>query len=301
MSVKVIKVETNEYRILVQVGDEELARKEAFKAALSAEEARLSAIAADESEQVAIEEAGKSFVSATESVESAAAAEAAKNQIVDKINFANAQAGDLLQNVADIFVPQRPDLAIVSAFYRIQTALIPRLIQHEGINITGNGALTNFTDPISGLSYKIFSGLVANTTSSSAPAIVYVNGFDPSTGGPTNKGIILGIDSLNYIELFWNRSNVCVFRRIVNGSVVLTQSIPIGNFIRAAPYQVAINIGGALDRTSIGAVITSATRASFSFEDISQNYRRNITFIAMTDNIVGSVNNNICIAGKKFI
>jgi hypothetical protein len=71
MSVIVIKSETTGYRILVKVGDEELARQEAVKAAISAEEARLSAIDAGASEQVATQKAAQT-------VEDAASALASK-------------------------------------------------------------------------------------------------------------------------------------------------------------------------------------------------------------------------------
>jgi len=77
MSVKVIKVETNEYRILVKAGDEELARKEAIKAAISAEAARLSAIAAGDSEQVAIEKAAQASVDAASALASKVDSESA--------------------------------------------------------------------------------------------------------------------------------------------------------------------------------------------------------------------------------
>ena len=73
MSVIVIKSATTEYRILVKAGDEELARQEAVKAAISAEEARLSAIKAGASEQVATQKAAQT-------VEDAASALASKNQ-----------------------------------------------------------------------------------------------------------------------------------------------------------------------------------------------------------------------------
>jgi|GEM_PF-5146311 len=225
--------------------------------------------------------------------------EGARDAILAKVNFAGSVAGDLLRDVNGIYVPQRPDLAIVRAFYRIQTALIPRLIQHEGFNITGNGGLTNFTDPISSLSYRILSGLVANTAADITPSIIYVNGFDESSL-PTNKGIILGINSTNYIELIWNRNSVCIFRRIENGNVVSSNSSSIGGALRGAPYQLQINLGGFSSRTSIGALITGLVRVSFSFDDNIISYRQNITFIALTANIVGSVNNNICIAGQKF-
>jgi hypothetical protein len=71
MSVIVIKSETTEYRILVKAGDEELARQEAVKAAISAEEARLSALDAGASEQVATQKAAQT-------VEDAASALASK-------------------------------------------------------------------------------------------------------------------------------------------------------------------------------------------------------------------------------
>lgn len=83
MSVIVVKSETNEYRILVKAGDEELARQEAIKAAISAEEARLSAIAAVASEQVATEKAAQT-------VEDAASALASK---VDAESAATASGG----------------------------------------------------------------------------------------------------------------------------------------------------------------------------------------------------------------
>jgi surface protein len=77
MSVIVVKSETNEYRILVKAGDEELARQEAVKAAISAEEARLSAIAAGDSEQVATEKAAQSLEDAAEALASKVDAESA--------------------------------------------------------------------------------------------------------------------------------------------------------------------------------------------------------------------------------
>jgi hypothetical protein len=82
---------------------------------------------------------------------------------------------------------------------------------------------------------------------------------------------------------------------------VSTENTTIGASIRVAPYQIAINIGGSGSRTSIGVIITSALRASFSFDDNYLSFQQDITFIAMTDNIVGSVDNNVCVAGKKFI
>ena len=68
--VKVEKIESN-FKVIVRQGDESVARQEAVKAAISAEAARLSAIAADESEQVAIEKAAGALESKNEA-ESAA-------------------------------------------------------------------------------------------------------------------------------------------------------------------------------------------------------------------------------------
>ena len=75
MNVIVIKSETTEYRILVKAGDEELARQEAVKAAISAEAARLSAIASGDSEQVAIEKAAQALEDAASALASKEAAE----------------------------------------------------------------------------------------------------------------------------------------------------------------------------------------------------------------------------------
>jgi hypothetical protein len=77
MSVIPIKSETTGYRILVKAGDEELARQEAVKAAISAEEARLSAIAAGDSEQVATEKAAQTLEDAAEALASKVDAESA--------------------------------------------------------------------------------------------------------------------------------------------------------------------------------------------------------------------------------
>jgi hypothetical protein len=77
MSVIVVKSETNEYRILVKAGDEELARQDAVKAAISAEEARLSAIAAGASEQVATQKAAQTVEDAAEALASKVDAESA--------------------------------------------------------------------------------------------------------------------------------------------------------------------------------------------------------------------------------
>jgi hypothetical protein len=77
MSVIVIKSETTGYRILVEAGDEELARQEAVKAAISAEAARLSAIDAEESEQVATEKAAQALEDAASSLASKQDAEIA--------------------------------------------------------------------------------------------------------------------------------------------------------------------------------------------------------------------------------
>jgi|AntAceMinimDraft_16_1070373.scaffolds.fasta_scaffold79287_2 hypothetical protein len=71
MSVTANNSQNTEYMILVKVGDEELARQEAVKAAISAEAARLSAIEAGASEQVAIEKADQALASKQEA-ESAA-------------------------------------------------------------------------------------------------------------------------------------------------------------------------------------------------------------------------------------
>ena len=71
MSVTANNSQNTEYRILVTAGGEELARQEAVKAAISAEAARLSAIDAEESEQVATEKAAQT-------VEDAASALASK-------------------------------------------------------------------------------------------------------------------------------------------------------------------------------------------------------------------------------
>ena len=78
-TVKVVKVdsETTEYRILVKQGDEELARQEALKAAISAEAARLSAIDAGASEQVAIEKAAQALEDAASALASKQDAESA--------------------------------------------------------------------------------------------------------------------------------------------------------------------------------------------------------------------------------
>jgi len=77
MSVIVIKSETTGYRILVKAGDEELARQEAVKAAISAEAARISAIAAKESEQVATQKAAQTVEDAALALASKQAAESA--------------------------------------------------------------------------------------------------------------------------------------------------------------------------------------------------------------------------------
>jgi hypothetical protein len=77
MSVKVIKSETTEYRILVKAGDEELARQAAVKAAISAEAARLLAIAAEDSEQVATEKADQTVEDAASALASKQDAESA--------------------------------------------------------------------------------------------------------------------------------------------------------------------------------------------------------------------------------
>jgi hypothetical protein len=77
MSVIVIKSETTGYRILVKAGDEELARQEAVKAAISAEAARLSAIDAGASEQVATQKAAQTVEDAAEALASKQEAESA--------------------------------------------------------------------------------------------------------------------------------------------------------------------------------------------------------------------------------
>jgi hypothetical protein len=77
MSVIVVKSETNEYRILVKAGDEDLARQEAVKAAISAEAARISAIAAGDSEQVATEKAAQTVEDAASALASKQASESA--------------------------------------------------------------------------------------------------------------------------------------------------------------------------------------------------------------------------------
>jgi membrane protein involved in colicin uptake len=103
MSVIVVKSETNEYRILVKAGgDEDLARQEAVKAAISAEEARLSAISSGDSEQVATEKAAQtledaaSALASKQDAESAAtASEAAKNLILNDVEANITTAGTI--------------------------------------------------------------------------------------------------------------------------------------------------------------------------------------------------------------
>ena len=77
MSVIVINSETTGYRILVKAGDEELARQEAVKAAISAEAARLSAIDAGASEQVATQKAAQTVEDAASALASKVDAESA--------------------------------------------------------------------------------------------------------------------------------------------------------------------------------------------------------------------------------
>jgi len=77
MSVTANNSQNTEYMILVKVGDEELARQEAVKAAISAEAARLSAIEAGASEQVATEKAAQALEDAAQALASKVDAESA--------------------------------------------------------------------------------------------------------------------------------------------------------------------------------------------------------------------------------
>jgi hypothetical protein len=118
MSVIVIKSETTEYKILVKAGDEELARQDAVKAAISAEEARLSAIEAGESEQVATEKAAQTVEDAAEALVSATDAEAAKNQIVDKAEINITDEGNILRADGTLFksIPEVEFLRNINAY-----------------------------------------------------------------------------------------------------------------------------------------------------------------------------------------
>ena len=80
MSVEVVKVQTDEYRITVKKDDPELARQYAIDAGISAEAALLSAIAAAESEQSSIEKAAESNEFAIQSGQSAAGSLASRNE-----------------------------------------------------------------------------------------------------------------------------------------------------------------------------------------------------------------------------
>lgn len=84
--VKVEKIESN-FKVVVRQGDESVARQESVKAAISAEEARLSEVAAGQSEAVAID-------NATQTGQDAAAALASRNQAASSASDAAGSAFD---------------------------------------------------------------------------------------------------------------------------------------------------------------------------------------------------------------
>jgi hypothetical protein len=116
MSVTANNSHNTEYRILVKVGDEELARQEAVKAAISAEEARLSAIAAGDSEQVATEKAAQTVEDAAEALASKLAAESAATAsegfASDSGEFAtDSNAARLLSEAAKVIATQQATIS----------------------------------------------------------------------------------------------------------------------------------------------------------------------------------------------
>jgi len=144
MSVKVIKVETNEYRILVKVGDEELARKEAVKAAISAEAARLSAIAADESEQVAIEKAAQT---AEDAASALASKQDAESSATASGNFAAAsELANELSEAAKVIAIEEAGKSFVSATESAESAAAAedaknQILDKAQINVTTLGRI----------------------------------------------------------------------------------------------------------------------------------------------------------------
>ena len=151
MSVKVIKVETNEYRILVKVGDEELARKEAVKAAISAEAARLSAIAADESEQVATQKAAEALEDAASALASKQDAESSATAswgfATDSGNFAAAsELANELSEAAKVIAIEEAGKSFVSATESAESAAAAedaknQILDKAQINVTTLGRI----------------------------------------------------------------------------------------------------------------------------------------------------------------
>ena len=142
MSVKVIKVETNEYRILVKAGDEELARKEAIKAAISAEAARLSAIAAGDSEQVAIEKAAQASVDAASALASKVDSESAAT--ASGVSATASELANELSVAAKVIAIEEAGKSFVSATESAESATAAEaasaLITNKAeVNITNEG------------------------------------------------------------------------------------------------------------------------------------------------------------------
>jgi hypothetical protein len=113
MSVIVIKSETNEYKVLVKAGDEELARQEAVKAAISAEEARLSSIAASDSEQVATEKAAQTLEDAASALASKVDAESAAT--ASDVSATDSQNAKELSVAAKVIAIEEAGKSFVSA------------------------------------------------------------------------------------------------------------------------------------------------------------------------------------------
>lgn len=238
------------------------------------------------------------------SLTSANESKAARDEIVAKVDFTGAIENDLLQaNGAGVFEAKSTELAIARGYYKMKCALNPVFVMQNGTILTGNGGTTAFVEPISSLSYLKLSDLTPLISNNGTPMYINVVGLIGASI-PAIKGIILGVDDLNYIELIWNRNNnASIFRRIEAGIVVTTATFSIGTAIRSTPYQLEVNFGGEGSRTGIGYFIKCIRPpVNHFFDNTDLEIRKNITFIAFA-NILNSpfdAQHNIGICGTKF-
>jgi hypothetical protein len=281
MSVIVIKSETTGYRILVKAGDEELARQEAVKAAISAEAARLSAIDAGESEQVATQKAAQTVEDAAEALASKQEAESAATDsggfaTNSGISASASNAAKLLSETAKVIAIEEAGKSSTSAGQSVASAAAAEAAKNQILNkaevnlttagniLRADGTVFKSISEVEFLRNKAAFAKSYLSTQVNLHGLIQFDSFYGKSNGaiPVSNG---GSNWVNYAGSTFRVRDQGLQLSTVGGANPLSPSF---NGLELSPKNEIFNKGNYLAKVSF----SSATGLSFIFFNSTTNY-----------------------------